>query len=91
MPNSLGIYLTYSPRVGRSDAERNCISNIHADGLSYDAAAAKLAWLMTRARELRLTGVDLKEDAPQPVITLDPPQLQKALDSGTPELRSSAE
>jgi ethanolamine ammonia-lyase small subunit len=64
VPNSLGIYLTYGPRVGRRDAERNCISNIHADGLPYAAAAEKLEWLMSQARVLRLTGVELKEDSP---------------------------
>jgi ethanolamine ammonia-lyase small subunit len=64
VPNSLGVYLTYAPQIGRRDAERNCISNIHADGLTYDAAAEKLAWLMSRARMVRLTGVALKEDAP---------------------------
>ena len=63
--NSLGIYLTYEPRAGRRDSERNCISNVHADGLSYDAAADKLEWLMTQARSARLTGVGLKEDAPR--------------------------
>ncbi len=63
--NSLGIYLTYAPRVGRRDSERNCISNVHADGLSYAAAADKLEWLMSQARSARLTGVGLKEDAPQ--------------------------
>jgi ethanolamine ammonia-lyase small subunit len=63
--NSLGIYLTYEPRVGRRDSERNCLSNVHADGLSYTAAADKLEWLMTQARGARLTGVGLKEDAPQ--------------------------
>jgi ethanolamine ammonia-lyase small subunit len=63
VPNSLGLYLTYAPQIGRRDAERNCISNVHADGLSYHAAAEKLAWLMSRARMLRLTGVALKEDA----------------------------
>jgi ethanolamine ammonia-lyase small subunit len=61
--NSLGIYLTWEPRVGRRDSERNCISNIHADGLSYAQAADKLVWLMTEARARRLTGVDLKEEA----------------------------
>jgi ethanolamine ammonia-lyase small subunit len=60
--NSLGIYLTYQPRIGRRDSERNCISNIHADGLSYNAAADMLAWLMTEARRRKLTGVDLKDD-----------------------------
>jgi ethanolamine ammonia-lyase small subunit len=64
VPDSLGIYLTYAPHVGRSDAERNCISNIHADGLPYAVAAAKLAWLMSRARLERRSGVALKEDAP---------------------------
>jgi len=64
VPNSLGLYLTHGPRVGRRDSERNCISNVHADGLDYATAAEKLAWLMTQARQLRLTGVALKEDAP---------------------------
>lgn len=61
--NSLGIYLTWDPHVGRMDSERNCISNIHADGLSYAAAADKLHWLLTEARARRLTGVGLKEEA----------------------------
>ena len=60
--NSLGVYLTYEPRIGRRDSERNCISNIHADGLSYEAAADMLAWLMTEARLRKLTGVGLKDD-----------------------------
>jgi ethanolamine ammonia-lyase small subunit len=62
--DSLGAYLTFGPRVGRTDAERNCISNIHADGLSHEAAADRLAWLMQQVRQLRLSGVALKEDAP---------------------------
>jgi ethanolamine ammonia-lyase small subunit len=64
VPNSLGIYLTHAPRVGRRDSERNCISNVHADGLAYATAADKLEWLMAQARLLQLTGVALKEDAP---------------------------
>ena len=60
--NSLGVYLTYRPRIGRRDSERNCISNIHADGLSYEAAADMLAWLMTEARVRKLTGVALKDN-----------------------------
>jgi ethanolamine ammonia-lyase small subunit len=63
---SLGVYLTYQPRIGRLDSERNCISNIHADGLSYDAAADMLAWLMTEARRRKLTGVALKDDRAAP-------------------------
>jgi ethanolamine ammonia-lyase small subunit len=61
--DSLGVYLTWAPRVGRSDAERNCISNIHADGLSYAQAADTLAWLIGEAQQRQLTGVDLKLDA----------------------------
>lgn len=60
--DSVGAYLTYGPRRGRRDSERNCISNVHAAGLSYDAAADMLAWLMTEARSRRLTGVGLKDD-----------------------------
>lgn len=61
--DSLGIYLTWAPRLGRADSERNCISNIHADGLSYAQAADTLVWLMAEARQRRLTGVELKVDA----------------------------
>jgi ethanolamine ammonia-lyase small subunit len=64
-PDSLGIYLTYAPRVGRLDSQRNCISNVHGGGLSPEAAAATLEWLMSRALALQVTGVALKEDAPR--------------------------
>jgi ethanolamine ammonia-lyase small subunit len=62
--DSLGVYLTWQPRPGRTDAERNCISNIRADGLPPEAAAAKLLWLIGVMRRLRLTGVDLKDEQP---------------------------
>lgn len=60
-PDSLGIYLTYAPRVGRQDSERNCVSNIRPEGLGYDAAAGKTLWLVHEAMRLRLTGVNLKD------------------------------
>jgi ethanolamine ammonia-lyase small subunit len=63
-PDSLGAYLTWQPRPGRTDAERNCISNIRAEGLSYAIAAHKLLFLMNESRRLKLSGVRLKEDAP---------------------------
>ncbi|MEE4450849.1 ethanolamine ammonia-lyase subunit EutC [Novosphingobium resinovorum] len=70
-PDSLGAYLTWHPRIGRSDAERNCVSNIRRPhGLSPERAADKLAWLMTQARHRRLTGTALKDEhgllAPSP-------------------------
>jgi ethanolamine ammonia-lyase small subunit len=60
-PDSMGIYMTWHPRVGRNDSERNCISNIRPEGLSYAGAAQKLAWLIAQARVIGKTGVDLKE------------------------------
>ncbi len=62
-PDSLGAYITYGPRTGRSDAERNCISNIHDQGLSYQVAARRIEYLVHEARKLKLTGVKLKERA----------------------------
>jgi ethanolamine ammonia-lyase small subunit len=62
-PDSLGAYLTWQPRPGRTDAERNCVSNIRAEGLSYAVAAHKLLFLMNESRRLKLSGVRLKENA----------------------------
>ena len=60
--DSLGAYVTFAPRLGRRDSERNCISNIHANGgLSYALAARKLAWLVRAALKLGATGVTLKD------------------------------
>jgi ethanolamine ammonia-lyase small subunit len=62
-PDSLGIYLTWHPAPGRTDADRNCISNVRPEGLSYEAAAFKLLFLAREARRRKLTGVQLKDDA----------------------------
>lgn len=62
--DSLGVYLTWQPRRGRTDAERNCISNIRPEGLAPTAAAKKLLWLIGAMRRLRLTGIGLKDEQP---------------------------
>ncbi|KJV10870.1 ethanolamine ammonia-lyase [Elstera litoralis] len=68
VPDSLGVYMTYRPKLGRRDSERNCLSNIHTDGMSYTIAADKAVWLAREAVRLRLTGVDLKENAPTEAV-----------------------
>ncbi len=62
-PDSLGIYLTHTPRRGRHDAERNCISNVRPEGLSYALAAHKLAWLIEKALLLGQCGIALKDES----------------------------
>jgi ethanolamine ammonia-lyase small subunit len=62
-PDSLGAYITWQPRPGRTDAERNCISNIRVEGLSFPQAAAQLVFYLTEARRRGLTGVALKEES----------------------------
>ncbi len=68
-PDSMGLYLTWMPRVGLSDASRNCISNVRPAGLAYADAAFKLHYLLTQARQRQLSGVDLK-DGTAPAATV---------------------
>ena len=68
-PDSLGMYLTYDPKPGRQDSERNCISNIRAEGLQYKAAAYKAIWLACEAMRLKCTGVKLKDQSDLNTVT----------------------
>lgn len=67
-PDSLGVYLTWKPQRERIESERNCISNIRPEGLSHEAAAFKLAWLLEQAFLRRLTGVSLKDESENPAL-----------------------
>ena len=60
-PNSMGVYLTYAPRIGTSDEARNCISNVRAGGLPIGQGVRKLAYLVEEALRLQTTGVNLKD------------------------------
>lgn len=60
-PDSMGLYLTWGAKRGSKDSERNCISNIRPEGLSYDDACNRTMYLLEEARRLHLSGVNLKD------------------------------
>jgi len=73
-PDSLGLYFTYAPRVGLTDASRNCISNVRLEGLSYAMAAHRLLYLMREACRRQLSGVNLKDEAQLQTLESDAAQ-----------------
>ena len=80
-PDSLGAYLTWAPRAGRSDAERNCVSNIRPEGQPPADAAHRIAWLLAAARRLGATGVGLKDESDAPALAA--PAVPPVIDSET--------
>lgn len=61
-PDSLGAYLTHAPKVGLTDESRNCVSNIHPEGLDYQAAARKILYLLTEMKTRKISGINLKDN-----------------------------
>jgi len=72
--DSLGLYLTWAPQPGVQDSARNCISNIHSDGLSPAQAADQVAWLIREATRRGLTGIDLKAASPDDLLEVRSPR-----------------
>lgn len=72
-PDSLGVYLTWAPKVGLTDASRNCISNIRSAGLVIPAAAQKLHHLLAQSRQRQITGVGLKDDSETQAAAVNAP------------------
>jgi len=70
-PDSLGAYLTWAPKAGRADNERNCVSNIRPEGLALPEAATRIAWLVRESQRRRVTGIGLKDDSAVPAVAGD--------------------
>ncbi|XUO83028.1 ethanolamine ammonia-lyase subunit EutC [Halomonas sp. KM007] len=62
-PDSLGIYYTYQPQVGLTDAARNCISNVRPAGIPPADACERLMWLVRESLKRQLSGVALKDES----------------------------
>jgi ethanolamine ammonia-lyase small subunit len=73
-PDSMGLYATWMPRVGLSDADRNCISNVRPAGLGYEEAARKLHYLLREMRTREMSGVNLKDETVNDIDTLGAPR-----------------
>jgi len=75
--DSLGAYLTYAPRPGRTDAERNCVSNIHGHGLGYPAAARVITGLLRGAFAIGESGVRVKDRSRHAIGVADQPAVEQ--------------
>lgn len=81
-PDSLGAYLTFAPRIGLTDERRNCVSNIHGAGLSYEEAAFKIAWLVREGVARQVTGLALKDESGAAMIAARPIDREAASKGG---------
>jgi ethanolamine ammonia-lyase small subunit len=71
-PDSLGAYVTIDPRIGRTDADRNCVSNIRPEGMALPEAARRIGWLIDQAMTRGLSGVALKDDSDKLLVAAPP-------------------
>jgi ethanolamine ammonia-lyase small subunit len=71
-PDSLGAYVTLAPQVGRTDAQRNCVSNIRPEGMPLPEAARRIGWLIDQAMTRGITGVTLKDDSDRLLVAAPP-------------------
>jgi ethanolamine ammonia-lyase small subunit len=82
-PDSLGAYVTMGPAVGRTDADRNCVSNIRPEGMALPEAARRIGWLIDQAMARGISGVALKDDSDRVLVAA--PMVVKALPTGAGE------
>ena len=82
-PDSLGAYVTMGPVVGRTDADRNCVSNIRPEGMVLPEAARRIGWLIDQAMARGISGVTLKDDSDRVLVAA--PMVVKALPAGAGE------
>ena len=76
-PDSLGLYLTWAPKVGLTDESRNCISNVRPEGLVYEDAVNKVFYLLSEAHKRQLTGVNLKDRSQEVVPQLSEQEIER--------------
>lgn len=62
---SLSAYMAYQPQAGHNDSNRNLISNIHARGVSTEAAASRIIDLAEQMMRRQTSGMEIKEDLPK--------------------------